>query len=144
MLFEHWIYSTAIAILAGMVYYRSVGRDQSWIIIASAYAPDIDFISNPLLSKMGISLTINGSPIVHGDFHNMAFLIIYAVLVAFLLHPIGIRFTDSLLFASLGFAAHLFEDALVFDPCIFLLLANNQPKIWDRPVPVFGESLWNS
>jgi hypothetical protein len=116
MLFEHWIYSTAIAIVAGMIYYRSVGRDQSWIIIASAYAPDIDFISDPLLSKMGISLTINGSPIVHGDFHNMAFLIIYAVLVAFLLHPTGIRFTDSLLFASLGFAAHLFEDALVFDP----------------------------
>jgi hypothetical protein len=116
MLLEHLVYSTAIAIVAGMVYYRFVGRDYSWIIIASAYAPDIDYISDTLLRKMGISLTINGSPLVHGDFHNMAFLIIYAVLVAFLLHPIGIRFTDSFLFASLGFAAHLFEDALVFDP----------------------------
>ena len=55
MLFEHLIYSTAIAIVAGMVYYRSVGRDYSWIIIASAYAPDIDVIFNPLLRKMGIS-----------------------------------------------------------------------------------------
>ena len=116
MLFEHWIYSTAIAIVAGMIYYRSVGRDQSWIIIASAYAPDIDFIFNRLLRKIGISLMIKGHHIVHGTFHNMAFLIVYAVLVAFLLHPIGIKFTDSLLFASLGFAAHLFEDALVFNP----------------------------
>ena len=46
----------------------------------------------------------------------MAVLIVYSVSVAFLLHPIGIRFTDSFIFASLGFAAHLFEDALVFDP----------------------------
>jgi hypothetical protein len=116
MLFEHLIYSTAIAIVAGMVYYRSVGRDYSWIIIASAYAPDIDMVFDPLLRKMGISLMLNGYPIVHGNFHNLAVLIVYSVSVAFLLHPIGIRFTDSLFFASLGFAAHLFEDALVFDP----------------------------
>jgi hypothetical protein len=116
MLFEHLIYSTAIAIVAGMVYYRSVGRDYSWIIIASAFAPDIDMISSPLLRKLGISLMLNGHPIIHGNFHNMAVLIVYAVSVAFLLHPIGIRFADSFLFAGLGFAVHLFEDALVFNP----------------------------
>lgn len=116
MLFEHVIYSIAIAIVAGMVYYRSVGRDYSWIIIASAFAPDIDTIFNPMLRRIGISLMLNGHPIVHGNFHNLAGLILYAVSVAFLLHPIGIRFTGSLLFAALGFAAHLFEDALVFDP----------------------------
>ncbi len=32
MLFKHGIYSTAIAIMAGMVYYRFTGRDYSWII----------------------------------------------------------------------------------------------------------------
>jgi len=116
MLSEHLIYSTAIAIVVGMVYYRYVGRDPSWIIIASAYAPDIDILIDPLLRKMGIFLMINGHPIVHGNLHNMAVLIVYSVSVAFLLHPIGIRFRDSLLFASLGFAAHLFEDALVFNP----------------------------
>ena len=116
MLLEHLIYSTAIAIVAGMIYYRSVGRDYFWIIIASAYAPDIDMIVDPLLRKMEISLMINGFPIAHGNFHNIAILIVYSVSVAFLLHPIGVRFRDALLFASLGFAAHLFEDALVFDP----------------------------
>jgi hypothetical protein len=115
------IYSTAIAIVAGMVYYRSVGRDYSWIIVASAYAPDIDMVFNPLLRKMGISLMLNGHRVVHGNFHNLAVLIVYSVSVAFLLHPIGIRFTDSLLFASLGFATHLFEDALVFNPAYSFL-----------------------
>ena len=42
MLFEHWIYSIAIAIIVGMIYYRFTGRDYSWIIIASAYIPDSD------------------------------------------------------------------------------------------------------
>jgi hypothetical protein len=71
---------------------------------------------------------LNGHPIVHGNFHNLAVLIVYAVSVAFLLHPIGIRFTDSLLFASLGFAAHLFEDALVFDPAYSFFRPINSQK----------------
>jgi len=116
MLFEHLIYSTAIAIVAGMIYYRYVGRDYSWIIIASAYAPDVDVIFDPEMKKIGIPFMIVGTPIVHGTFHNIAALIVYSVLVALLLHPIGIRYTDLLLFAGIGFAAHLFEDALVFDP----------------------------
>jgi hypothetical protein len=105
MLFEHLIYSTAIAIVAGMVYYRFVGKDYSWIIIASAYAPDIDHFSNYLLRKMGISLMINGHHIDHGNFHNLAGLILYSISGAFLLHPIGVRFVDSLFFAGIGFAA---------------------------------------
>ena len=38
------------------------------------------------------------------------------VFVAFLLHPFGIRFFDAFFFAVVGFGAHLFEDALVYDP----------------------------
>ena len=36
---EHLVYSAAIAILAGMVYMKAAGRDPSWIIILTAYAP---------------------------------------------------------------------------------------------------------
>jgi len=116
MLFEHWIYSAAIAVVSGMLYHKFTGRDCSWIIIASAYAPDIDTIVSPLLEKLGITLLIYGSPIKHGDFHNIAVLLAYAVFIALLLHPVGIRVADSFFFASIGFGAHLFEDALVFDP----------------------------
>jgi len=114
MLFEHWIYSTAIAIIMGMVYHRFTGRDHSWIIIASSYAPDVDIIVDSVLRKVGITVLVYGNPIKHGDFHNIAVLLVYALSVALLLHPLGVKLRDSFFFASTGFAAHLFEDALVF------------------------------
>jgi hypothetical protein len=55
-----------------------------------------------------------GQPIHHGTFHTIAMMVIFAILMAFLLHPFGIRFIDSLFFATIGFGAHLFEDALVY------------------------------
>jgi hypothetical protein len=59
---------------------------------------------------------INGIAIKHGDFHNIAVLLLFAVSVALLLQTVGIRLIDSFIFAGIGFGAHLFEDALVFDP----------------------------
>jgi hypothetical protein len=41
-------------------------------------------------------------------------MVIFGILVAFLLHPFGIRFFDALFFAIIGFSAHLIEDALVY------------------------------
>ena len=59
-------------------------------------------------------MLIYGSPISHGDFHNLAMLAFYAVGISFLMHPVGIRFVDSLVFSAVGFGAHFVEDALVF------------------------------
>ncbi len=116
MLFEHWIYSTAIAIIVGMVYYRCTGRDYSWIIIVSAYAPDLDIIADRMFKKIDITILVYGNPIKHGDFHNIAVLLLFAVSAALLLQTVGIRLVDSFIFAGIGFGAHLFEDALVFNP----------------------------
>jgi hypothetical protein len=135
MLFEHWIYSTAIAILVGMVYYKFTGRDYLWIIIASAYAPDIDMIADAALKKIGITVLIYGSPISHGDFHNIAVLLVYALLIALLLHPIGIRLVDSFTFASIGFAAHMFEDALIANPAY--------PFLWPISSQRLGIGIFN-
>ncbi|PWB50030.1 MAG: hypothetical protein C3F06_13070 [Candidatus Methanoperedenaceae archaeon] len=111
MLFEHWIYSLAIAIIAGMVHFRRTGRDYSWIIIASAYAPDLDAFAGHILNKFDANIFIN--PIKHGDFHNIAVLLIFACAVALVLRVFRCRFVDSFIFAGIGFGAHLFEDALV-------------------------------
>ncbi|MCX9025590.1 MAG: metal-dependent hydrolase [Candidatus Methanoperedens sp.] len=116
MLFEHLIYSTAIAIIAGMIWYRHTGRDPSWIIIASAYAPDFDIFAGELLKKLDLNILINGAPIRHGNFHNIAFLLLFATAAALVLRLAGMKFVDSFLFAGIGFAAHMFEDALVFNP----------------------------
>lgn len=114
MISEHIIYSTAIAIIVGMLYYRYTGRDHSWIIILCAWIPDFDIIAKSALNKLGFVVLFDGQPIHHGTFHTVAMMVIFAILVAFLLHPFGIRFIDSLFFATIGFGAHLFEDALVY------------------------------
>jgi len=103
VLFEHLIYSTAIAIIAGMLWYKRTGRDPSWIIIASAFAPDFDIVAGEFLKKL--DLNILTATIRHGDFHNIAFLLLFATAAALVLRLAGMRFGDSFLFAGIGFGA---------------------------------------
>jgi hypothetical protein len=114
MLAEHILYSAALAILVGMIFYRCTGRDSSWIIILCAWIPDIDLIANRVLTSFGFTLLFEGHKISHGVFHNVAIMVIFSVFVAFLLHPFGIRFFDAFFFSVIGFGAHLVEDALVY------------------------------
>ncbi len=115
MFLEHLIYSAAIAIIAGMLCYRYTGRDTSWIIILIAFAPDIDMFANRLLNKVGFTVIFEGQLITHGAFHTIVFMVIFAVIMAFLLHPFGIRFFDSFVYTIIGIGAHFFEDALISD-----------------------------
>ena len=112
MLFEHWIYSTAIAIIAGMIHFKKTGRDYSWIIIASAYAPDLDIIADRVFNKLGMPVF----GIRHGDFHNIAMLLLFAGVVTLALQVIRYRYLEAFLFAGIGFAAHIFQDVLIFNP----------------------------
>jgi hypothetical protein len=66
VLFEHLIYSTDIAIIAGMLWYRRTGRDSSWIIIVSAFAPDFDIVAGELYRKFDMNILINGAPTRQG------------------------------------------------------------------------------
>lgn len=111
MLSEHLVYSTAIAILI-YTFFRK--KECLYIIIGSAYAPDTDIIADHILKKIGIIVLVYGQHIKHGDFHNMLVMILYAILIALILNTINIRMKDSFILASIGFGAHLFEDALVF------------------------------
>lgn len=104
----------AIAIIVGMLYFKYTGRDHSWIIIICAWIPDFDIIAKSALNKFGFVVLFEGQPIHHGTFHTVAMMVIFAILMAFLLHPFGIRFVDALFFSTIGFGAHLFEDALVY------------------------------
>jgi hypothetical protein len=114
MLLEHLFYSSAIAVLVGMLFYRFTRRDPSWIIIVCALAPDIDKFANTILNNIGFTLLFEGHRISHGVFHNIAIMILFGILMAFLLHPFGIRFFDAFFFSVIGFGAHLVEDSLVY------------------------------
>jgi len=114
MIFEHIIYSSALAILVGMVFYKYTGRDHSWIIIVCAWAPDGVGITIPILNKFGFTLFYRLYYILNPVLHTVAMMIIFGIIVACLLHPFGIRFFDAVFFSLIGFGAHLFEDALVY------------------------------
>jgi hypothetical protein len=114
MIFEHIIYSSALAILVGMVFYKYTGRDHSWIIILCAWAPDVVGITIPILNNLGFTLFYRLYYIVNPALHTVAMMIIFGIIVACLLHPFGIRFFDALFFSVIGLGAHLFEDALVY------------------------------
>jgi hypothetical protein len=73
------------------------------------------------MNMFGVTVLVFGAPIDHGHFHNILVMLLYAVAVAFLLHPLGIRLIDSFIFALVGFAAHMFEDALVANPAYSFL-----------------------
>ncbi len=131
MLIEHLVYSLAIAVIFGMVYRKHTGRELSWIIVMSAYAPDLDIVPDDLIPS-GITLIEScGCPVyVHGIFHNLSFLLLYAAIVAFLLNHWGFRFWDAFVFAGVGFGAHLIEDVLVFKQAY--------PFFWPLTTRIFG------
>ncbi len=135
MLFEHFIYSASIAIIAGMIHLKKTGRDYSWIIIVSALAPDLDIFTEYIFSKFGIAILINGNPLKHGDFHNIAVLFLFALLVGSLLKTTGMKFKDSFIFAGIGFGAHMLEDALVYNPAYAFL--------WPLSMSAFGIGIIN-
>ena len=129
MISEHIVYSTALAILIGMLFHKYTGRDCSWIIILCAWAPDIDLIANGVLTRFGFTLLFEGHKISHGVFHNIAVMVIFGIMVAFFLHPFGLRFFDAFLFSVIGFGAHLVEDALVYTvayPFLWPFSSNDQ------------------
>jgi len=99
-----------------MLWYKHTGRDPSWIIIASAFAPDLDILAGYIFKQFDIGVLINGIPLRHGNFHNIAVLFIFAGAVGLLLKLIGMKFKVSFMFAAIGFGAHIFEDVLVYNP----------------------------
>ncbi len=73
---EHLIYSAALAVIVGMIFSRLKGSDPSWIIIAVAFVPDIDFGLQAWSEIPGIALRFT---VQHGDFHNITALILFSL-----------------------------------------------------------------
>jgi hypothetical protein len=106
MLSEHIIYSTALAILISIPYVKYTGRDPTWIIILMCFAPDIDYFLSFIMP----------SYISHGDFHNILALIVFTAICSWILVKCGVKTIDAIICTSIGFTAHLLEDAFVYNP----------------------------
>jgi hypothetical protein len=103
MLAEHLIYSTALAILVGMLFLRFKGKDHSWIIILFAFAPDTDYVVHFFLR-----------PIFHGAFHTLGAMLLFGILAGLILSAFGIPTLHAVVLTIIGFGAHLVEDAFVY------------------------------
>jgi membrane-bound metal-dependent hydrolase YbcI (DUF457 family) len=115
---EHIIYSAALAVIVGMIFSRYTGRDPSWIIIAVAFVPDIDFVLEKIQEWHWIDVPFE---IHHGDLHNVLFLMVFSLVIAGILRYFGIRFIDGLICSAIGIGAHFIEDLLVFNPAYAFL-----------------------
>ena len=110
---EHFIYSAAVAVLVGMVYFNRYSRDPSLIIVIIAMLPDIDF----LISQIEQSLNIPSSLIItHGDFHNTLSLLVISIICALFFTYLGFSFIDGFVCVFIGYFAHFVCDFLVGNP----------------------------
>jgi hypothetical protein len=131
MFLEHIVYSSAIALLVGLVAIRLHRRDYSWIIVVFAFAPDVDVmltLVNGVLRRLfhaGISFPIHT---LHAQLHTLGALAIFTLVLAFVLALLGIPVLTGILYTSLAYGAHLFEDALVYSqgyPLLWPLYSQN-------------------
>jgi hypothetical protein len=114
--FEHLVYSAALAVIVGMIFSRTTGRDPSWIIIAVAFVPDISALLFRIQKAFSIVHPAQLPPtITHNSMHTIFALVIFSLLIAVILTPFRFRFSDTLICSALGIAAHFFEDALVYN-----------------------------
>jgi LexA-binding, inner membrane-associated putative hydrolase len=144
MLAEHLVFTAAVAIIAGMLSFRYTGRDSSWIVLLVSYAPDLDKITNFFLQGIGIVVMYDGHSIHHGTFHTVAAMIFFGIVLAFILHPFGIRFFDTFIFTVIGYGAHLFEDALVYPANYMYLWPLSSKKFGLAWLPVGSEESYNA
>ena len=119
MFAEHVIFNLAFAVVLTSFVQREFAGWGTLIIVISGCVPDIDgiidlgqnhlvYITGQLLPRM----TEHSR-----DFHSLGVLVIYAVLAGItLMYVFRLKFSFVALCAGTGFGAHLFEDALVYNP----------------------------
>jgi biotin transporter BioY len=109
--FEHAIFTAVFCVLVGLIYEQYTKRNPVWIMWFAMLIPDADFVVQTVWEAI---FPMKFSPIIHGDFHNIFFLICSALFAGwYIWKHTEIRFDDAALCISLGFIAHLAEDALV-------------------------------
>lgn len=118
MYIEHIVYSLACAIVAVMLLKP---RDAGWcalIVVISGCIPDIDGIFDIIRNPPEFTSGLIPHMVEHSRyFHTLGSLLVYALFAGiFLARWQGLKFSECAFFGGAGFAAHLLEDALVYNP----------------------------
>jgi len=138
---EHLIWTLAIAILASLAYPRIRGP-YVWVMVAGACIPDLDGIIDLVRTPPDFSTGLLPSMAEHTRiFHNLAVLALFALLAGLLLTRYRLEFSISALVAGGGFAAHLLEDILVYNPAAAVFWPLSPEMVGIGIVPGYGRDL---
>lgn len=118
MYIEHFVYSLAFAIVAVMLLKP---REAGWcmlIVVVSGCIPDIDGIFDIIRNPPEFTSGLIPHMVEHSRyFHTMGALLVYAIFAGIVLARWqGLKFSECAFFGGAGFAVHLLEDALVYNP----------------------------
>lgn len=118
MYVEHIVYSLAFAIVAVMLVKP---RDAGWctlIVVVSGCIPDIDGIFDIIRNPPEFTSGLIPHMVEHSRyFHTLGALLVYALFAGIILARWqGLKFSECAFFGGAGFAVHLLEDALVYNP----------------------------
>ena len=118
MYIEHIVYSLAFAIVAIMLLKPREGGWCTLIVVVSGCIPDIDGIFDIIRHPPEFTSGLIPHMVEHSRyFHTMGALLVYAIFTGIVLARWqGLKFSECAFFGGAGFAAHLLEDALVYNP----------------------------
>jgi membrane-bound metal-dependent hydrolase YbcI (DUF457 family) len=118
MYVEHIVYSLAFAIFAIILLKPKEAGLCTLVVVISGCIPDIDGIFDLIRNAPTFTDGFIPHMVEHTRvFHNIGALVLYAAIAGILLYRLkGLTFMTGAFFAGFGFALHLFEDALVYNP----------------------------
>jgi hypothetical protein len=145
LILEHAIYTLALCVFAGVLYEKYTFRNPVWIIWFACLIPDIDYIIEYLQRDL---FRVNAT-VYHGDFHTIFVMLVVSVGLGWIISKYmrEIHIYDAILCVSVGFFAHLVEDAFVYNPsyayfapfctqswCFGIISATNDMLIYGEPI----------
>lgn len=110
MIIEHIIYNLSIAILIGIIYRRFTNRNPTWIIVACALLPDIDYLLQSMFYYNMFPIYIE-----HGNFHSIPAIITLSIIFGYICTYFSERFYDGIICVAIGSFAHYIEDICVYN-----------------------------
>jgi membrane-bound metal-dependent hydrolase YbcI (DUF457 family) len=117
MYIEHIVYNLAFAIVAVMLLKPKEAGWCTLIIVVSGCIPDIDGIFDIIRNPPEFTSGLIPHMAEHTRyFHTLGALFVYAIFIGIVLSRWqGLKFSECAFFGGAGFAAHLLEDALVYN-----------------------------
>jgi hypothetical protein len=141
MFAEHIIYTLALSLILLSFSDMPFKKIGVFIILVGTCVPDLDGVIDIVQNKLILS---SMSMAEHTRaFHNIGCLLLYALVAGILLSRLfKIRFSTAAFLSGIGFAAHILEDMIVYNPSSEVLWPLSSTMYGLGIVPEGTRNLW--